>query len=283
MPIDLDAYFRRIEYSGDRRATERTLMDVHLAHATHIPFENLDVMLKRPILIDLESIQAKLVHGRRGGYCFEQNVLLAAVLEQLGFSVTFLAARVRLGAHRILPRTHIILAVDAAGDRWLTDVGFGSFGLLVPVPLITAEYQQFGWRYRVARDGELWVLQGLIDGAWQDIYVFTLETQIAVDFIPTNYYVSTHPDSRFVQTLTVQRVAPEVRRLLKNRDFVTTTHSGETRRTIQSAAELLGVLAEEFQLEFPAGTEFLPAELFTSPGKTGCQATGAPDGAFPGQ
>ncbi len=264
MPIDLDAYFRRIGYTGDRRPNVKTLADLHLAHATQIPFENLDVLLKRPIRIDLESIQAKLVQGRRGGYCFEQNLLLAAVLEQLGFRVTYLAARVRLGAHRPLPRTHVLLAVEAEGDRWLADVGFGSFGLLVPVPLLVAEYQQFNWSYRVARESDLWVLQALIGGVWQDLYAFTLEPQLAVDFIPPNHYVSTHPDSRFVQTLTVQRVAPECRRLLKNTEFVITTSASETRRTISGNPELLDVLAGDFHLEFPAGTEFLPAEMWRS-------------------
>src|SRR5260221_833573 len=109
-PLDIEAYFRRIEYAGERKPTLSALHDLHLAHATHIPFENLDVMLRRPIRLDLASIESKLVHNRRGGYCFEQNLLIAAVLEQLGFSVTLLAARVRFGAQRILPRTPLALA-----------------------------------------------------------------------------------------------------------------------------------------------------------------------------
>src|SRR5262245_26732641 len=93
-PVDLDAYFARIGYQGAREATTPALRAIHLGHATRIPFENLDVLLGRPIRIDLESVQAKLVQRRRGGYCFEQNGLLASVLEQLGFGVTRLQARV---------------------------------------------------------------------------------------------------------------------------------------------------------------------------------------------
>jgi N-hydroxyarylamine O-acetyltransferase len=215
-------------------------------------------MLMRPIHIDLESIQAKLVRDRRGGYCFEQNLLFAAVLEQLGYAVTLLQARVRLGAHRVLPRTHVLLAVDVEGDRWLADLGFGSFGLLVPIPLVPAEYRQFAWSYRLAREGDAWLLRACIGGTWQDLYTFTLEPQLAVDFVPANHYVSTHPDSRFVQTLTVQRVGPETRRLLKNRELVTSTSTGQSHRTIGNSAELLAVLADEFGLVFPPGTEFLP-------------------------
>src|SRR5437868_6278305 len=91
--VDLDAYFARVEYTGERTPTLATLRALHHAHATHIPFENLEVLLGRPILLDLESLQAQLVRAKRGGYCFQQNGLFAAVLEQLGFKVTRLSAR----------------------------------------------------------------------------------------------------------------------------------------------------------------------------------------------
>src|SRR5438093_5316594 len=103
---------RRIEYAGSLAPSRQTLDALHLAHATHIPFENLDVLLGRPIRLDLDGLQAKLVRGRRGGYCFEQNLLFAAVLERLGFRVTRLAARVRYGTTRLLPRTHMLMKVD---------------------------------------------------------------------------------------------------------------------------------------------------------------------------
>ncbi len=261
--IDLDAYFARIEYPGGGEPTLKTLSDLHLAHATHVPFENLDVMLRRPIRLDLGSVQTKLVKNRRGGYCFEQNLLFAAVLEQLGFSVTLLQARVRFATQRVIPQTHVTLAVDIAGERWLADLGFGSFGLLLPIPLIPGEYQQFAWPYRLGREADLWVLQAPVGGVWQDLYVFNLEPQLAIDFEAPNHYVSTHPDSRFVQTLTVQRVSQERRLVLRNTELTTTTPAGDTRQTIAGDAELLVVLAEYFDLHFPAGTVLLgPAAHF---------------------
>ena len=103
--------------------TLNTLQALHLAHATHIPFENLDVLWGRPSALDIDTLAAKLIDGRRGGYCFEQNALFAAVLEQIGFPMIRLAARVRLGAARIGPRTHMLLAVGIEGEKWLADVG----------------------------------------------------------------------------------------------------------------------------------------------------------------
>jgi N-hydroxyarylamine O-acetyltransferase len=256
--VDFNAYFDRIEYSGGRQPTVETLRDLHVAHATHIPFENLDVMLRRPIQLGLASLEEKLVRNRRGGYCFEQNLFFAAVLERLGFSVTLLQARVRFRAQKVLPRTHVALLVDLAGKRWLADLGFGSCGLIAPIPLVVGEYQQFAWTYRLERECELWVLRAPVGGVWQDLYVFTLESQLAVDFEAPNHYVSTHPDSRFVQTLTVQRVAPETRHVLRNTELTSTTSAGDTCRMLKSSAELLETLSRQFGLEFPADTEFLP-------------------------
>ena len=98
--IDLDAYLARIGYDGLRTATLETLTALHALHPSAIPFENLDVLLGRPINLDLPALEAKLVHGGRGGYCFEHNTLMAAALQALGFKVTGLAARVQWAALR---------------------------------------------------------------------------------------------------------------------------------------------------------------------------------------
>lgn len=255
--VDLAAYFERIGYRGPREATPDVLRAVHLAHATRIPFENLDIQLGRPIRIDLESIQAKLIGARRGGYCFEQNTLLAVVLEQLGFSITRLAARVRFRSTRVLPRTHMLLAVGAGGTQWLADVGFGSGGLLEPIPLFADRPQrQHAWRYRLSREGDLWVLQTAAGELWEDLYVFTLEPQLPIDYELANYYVSTHTDSRFVQTLAVQRSTTETRYQLRNRELTIVHGQDVTVEAVDGDEALLAVLAETFGLEFPAGTRF---------------------------
>src|SRR5690606_38423902 len=114
--------------------------------ATHIPFENLDVLAGRPIRLDLASLQAKLIGARRGGYCFEQNLLFAAVLAACGFAVTPLAARVRYRTNRVLPRTHMLLRVEVGARRFIADVGFGAEGLLLPVPLEEGRaMRHFAW------------------------------------------------------------------------------------------------------------------------------------------
>jgi N-hydroxyarylamine O-acetyltransferase len=255
--LDLDAYLARVGYSGEPRPAAPGLESLHLAHATHVPFENLDILLGKPIRLDLDSLQAKLVRGGRGGYCFEQNTLFAAALARVGFRVAPLAARVRQGPPGPRPRTHMVLRVEADGGPWLADVGFGGDGPLLPVRLAPGEVsRQFHWTYRVAREADgAWVLQQRQAGAWQDLYAFTEEPQLPADFEVANYYVSTHPESRFVRTLTAQRPSPEARHVLRGREYTVSRGDEAVTRAV-AEEELLGVLAEHFGLAFPAGTRF---------------------------
>ena len=253
--LDLSAYLARVGLSALPEPTAAGLAELHLAHATHIPFENLDVLLGRPIRLDPASLQKKLVHDRRGGYCFEQNALFATVLEAVGFRVTRLAARVRYRASRLLARTHMLLAVDIDNERWIADVGFGGSGLLVPIRLIpNAEQKQFRWSYRLIEESGAWVLQNKQDG-WQDFYVFTLERQELVDYEVANYYVSTHPDSAFTRTLAAQLPTPEARHILRNREL-TIDRGTDTETRVVRDEELLEVLANLFGLVMPPGTTF---------------------------
>jgi N-hydroxyarylamine O-acetyltransferase len=255
--LDIDAYLKRIGYAGRLQPTHDVLQALHLGHATHIPFENLDVLLKRPIRLDLESLQDKLVRNGRGGYCYEQNLLLSAVLRKAGFEVSHLAARVLYRAQRILPRTHMLLLLRVDGASWLADVGFGLEGLLLPLPFVTGrEARQYAWTYRVVEEAGQWVLQSLRQGSWINLYAFSLEPQQLADYEVANHYSSTHPDSRFVQTLRVQLPTPDARYMLRNREFIVDRGETVTSRVLRDDDELIVVLAGTFGLRFPAGTRF---------------------------
>ena len=257
--MDVEAYLERIGYSGDRAPTLALLTALHRAHLCAIPFENLDIQLGRPILLDLESVEAKLVRGRRGGYCFEQNALFAAALEELGFSVTRLGARVRLGSTVMRPRTHMLVAVTIGGVQWLTDVGFGVPGILDPILADPGtEVDQNGWRFRVVEEQPGFILQSFHEGEWRDLYLFTLEEQYQADYELANYFTSTHPESRFVTELTVQRITPEVRFVLTGTDLTQIRPDSTTTTPFEGEDALLAILSERFGLVFPAGTRFRP-------------------------
>ncbi len=262
-PLALDRYLARIDYRAPLARDHATLAGLHLAHATHIPFENLDILLGRPIRLDLQSLQDKLVAARRGGYCFEQNLLFAQVLTAIGFPVTMLAARVRYRTTRLLPRTHMLLLVEADDERWIADVGFGGEGLLLPIALRPGTpASQFAWTFRLQQEGAAFVLQAQDREGFHDLYAFTLEPQLAVDYEVANHYVSTHPDSRFVRALAVQLPGPGMRRSLRNRTLAIERGSETETRRLDSDEAILAELAEGFGLTFPGGTRFPVDESF---------------------
>jgi N-hydroxyarylamine O-acetyltransferase len=259
--IDLSAYAERVGFAGEARPSAECLRKLHLAHATHVPFENIEVLMRRPVPLDLASLWKKLVEDRRGGYCFEQNTLFAAVLEQIGFRVTRLAARVRMGAAGITARNHMLLAVEADGRQWLCDVGFGGEALLCPVAWFPGETSaQFAWKYRLMEEAPGYVLQMWRPEGWLDLYSFTMEEQYAVDYEVANYHTSTHPDSFFRKQLMVDIPGPEVRVTLFGRRVIERRPEGASEVLLANDAAVLETLAARFGMHFPAGTVFPSSE-----------------------
>lgn len=257
LQLDLPAYCRRIGFKGELAPNYECFRGLHLAHASRVPFENLDVLLGRGIRIDLPRLQEKIVGEHRGGYCFEQNGLFSAVLEQVGFAVTRLSGRVRFGKKEVRPRTHMVMKVDIEGRSYLADVGFGGLGLLDPIPLVAGEeFSQGIWKFRLTREGDWWVLQSYFGNEWGDQYCFDLEPHLPVDYEPGNFYCYGYPDSIFRQTLISQKSELSRRLILKNRELIELSSQGETKRLIRSDEELLQILEDQFELRMPAGTRF---------------------------
>jgi N-hydroxyarylamine O-acetyltransferase len=257
--LDLGAYLRRIGLEARPAANLAGLQALHFAHATTIPFENLDIQMGLPIRLDLASLQAKLVRRHRGGYCFEHNTLFLAGLKAVGFDAIPCEARVRLGVMEVLPRTHMLLLVRLEGATWLCDVGFGGEGLLHPVSMDGEAHGQFMNTYRVSEEGGLRVLQSYHHGAWEDLYAFVPEPRFPIDFEMANHYTSTHPESRFLKTLTAQLPGLEVRRILRNRAYAELR--GEQAEGREVAREDMGsLLWEAFGIELPEGARFRALE-----------------------
>ena len=215
--LDLDAYFRRIRWQGGIAPTLETLTGLLRAHTGHIPFENLDVLLGRPVSLDLDSIQTKLVAAGRGGYCFEHATLFAAVLEAFGFQPVRHAGRVVLFAPPDeATRTHMFLTVKVDGATFVVDPGFGPFASPVPLPLTGGETA--GASHWMMRQGELWALRLIRDEQPVTGWVSTLEAENLVDFVVANHYIATHPDSLFVNRIILSAATPNGRVSVMDRD-----------------------------------------------------------------
>ncbi len=270
MPLDLDAYFQRIGYRGPKAPTLDVLHAITSAHVQSIPFENLDVLLGRPIALEPEALLRKLVTDRRGGYCFEQNGLFLHVLETLGFDVKPLSARVRLQRPRdfLPPRTHVFLRVELEGETWFTDVGVGGASLTCAIRFRENDEQPTPHEpRRFIREGNVWFHQLRYGTTWQDVYEFTTEEMPFIDRTVSNWFTSAHPQSHFRDRLMAARALPEGRRLaLLNRDFTIRERDGRAdTRTIASPEELLAILDEHFGLQFPPETRFATPGAPTPP------------------
>lgn len=253
MTIDVDAYCARIEYGGDRTASLEVLRVLHALHPAAIPFENLDPFLGRRVSLDLAAIQAKLVEDRRGGYCFEHNMLFRAVLVALGFAVTPLSARVVWMAAPdapLGPRTHMLLKVDIADRSYIADVGFG--GQLVSAPLELApglEQPTAQAVMRLAEEGNALRLQTLLPTGWASLYRFTLEPAEQSDYVLSNWFTSTYPGHLLTSNLIVQRLAPETRTSLFNTRLTRRFPDGRAETVELPSPEALDrALVEEFGL-----------------------------------
>ncbi|MCD9145575.1 arylamine N-acetyltransferase family protein [Streptomyces albireticuli] len=249
--LDLGAYLARIGLEGPVRADLATLRAVHRGHVAAFPFENLEILLDRPVRLEVKALQDKMVAQARGGYCYEQNLLLAAALERIGFSFTGLGARIRMGGDKLRPVTHMALKVAADGGEWLCDVGFGGEGLLEPLAFHDGvPVRQGGWTFASGpRPDGTRVLRSLHPDGWFDLYAIGPEERFPVDYAVMNHYISTHPHSPFVSRVVVQQTTAEARWNLVGSVFSTARADGSQEQREIPADELVELLAREFRIE----------------------------------
>ena len=259
-PADLAAYRERIGWDGAGGVDRATLETIVLGHALAIPFENLDPLTG--IVPDLtpDALVAKLVRGGRGGYCYEHNGLLKAVLDTLGFGVTGLAARVMWGADGVVRgRTHMVLLVDLPGGPAIADVGFGTQTLTGVLDLVDRMAQPTPHGdFRLVRDGAIWREDACVAGEWRPVYAFDLQPQLPPDYAIANWWSATAPGSHFTTALTATRNLPD--RRLALHDFVYAVHvtgGPSERRTLSGPAAVCDLLQSDFGISLPdrAGLE----------------------------
>ena len=253
----LDAYFERIGYAGSRSPTLATLHAIVRAHVQAIPFENIDVLLGKPIDLAPEAIVAKLVHARRGGYCFEHNTLLLEVLGALDYRVRPLSARVRYQRPRDYTpaRTHLLVRVEL-DESYLADVGVGAMSPTAALRLADDGEQATPHEpRRLLREHGLIYHQVRHGDAWHDVAELTLEEMPPIDRIVANWYTSAHPQSHFKSRLICARATPSGRVTLANDELSIRGADGVARKQrVSSSEHLLELVAEHFGIALPAGT-----------------------------
>lgn len=253
--VDLaQEYLERISL-GDRGRTTLELDEIVSAHLRTIPFETLDLLRGVPVAdLSWEALTDKMVHRRRGGYCFEHNTLLGHVLRSMGHQVDFLTGRVELGDPQTpQARTHQALAVSTPNrpGRQLVDVGFGGQTLTSPIDFDdTREQPTRHEPYRIVQRPDGRALQALVRDEWLTLYVLATDAQELIDLEVGSWYVSTHPDSGFRHGVRASRISDDARINLSG-DTLTVHHRdhGSTHHPLRDTDEVLHVLHHEFGID----------------------------------
>ena len=252
---NLALYLQRLGFDAPPAPTLETLCQLQLRHTGAFPFENLNTLSGQPVLIDLPSIEQKVLHDGRGGYCYELNNLFLALLQTLGFDARGISGRVVMGQPEgaWTARTHRLSLVTLDGVRYITDVGFGGMVPTAPLMLDTP-VEQFTPHepYRIEQHEDGYTLRANVAGEWRAMYIFDLQRQEDIDYAVGNWYVSTHPESPFARQLMVARTGEGWRRTLNNGSFAIHRIGSETeRRQVTDVDELLGLLRSEFDIRVP--------------------------------
>jgi len=249
----IDEYLTRIREHAPAEANADALGRLHRAHRETFLFENLTIQAGGRISLALCDLERKFLDEGRGGYCFEHNTLFAAALRELGIAADTLLGRVRRGPPHRWCRTHMVLRVPLDGEVWLADVGFGALGLVEPMPLADgASSPQGGFVYRLRRDGCHWILSARDASADVDLYEFTDDPQTMWDVEVANHFTSTHPESIFRTSLTIQRSAGAERVILRS-DTLSRYRDGRLTEEPVARDRMADVARREFGVDLPPG------------------------------
>jgi len=241
-----------------------TLRAVHALHVAAIPFENFSPFLGEAVPLDTASLEAKMIKKRRGGYCYEQNGLFKLILEEMGFGVRTILARIHwMSSPQDNPRGHMALIVDTKDGQYFADVGFGGYLLDAPLELIPNIAQRSPTsNFRFERTGELYILQVELSDTWHNVYQFTTEPAYPIDFEMANWYNSAHPQSRFRTNLMINRLTPTVRLRLLNKKLVKRYTSGHVEELALTSPDMLAeAVQNDMCIDLPADAAFVFGKL----------------------
>lgn len=247
--MNVDAYLKRINYTGSRAVTPETLRGLQVAHLRTVPFENLSIHAAEPIVLEDDALFTKIVERRRGGFCYEANGLFAALLRALGFEVAMLAAGVAKNQGGFGPIFDHMTLMVTLDERWLVDVGFGD-SFLEPLLLDSRAEQVQGTRtFRIVDAHDYFILMRKeLDAGWEPQYRFTLQPYAFADYEEMCQFHQTSPDSHFTKGRICSLATAGGRVSLSEMRLITTTGPQQQRdeRTLADQDEYDSVLRDQF-------------------------------------
>lgn len=255
---DITDYLDRITYHGSLAPTAEMLRDLQLAHLLKVPFENLSIHAKQPIVLNDNALFEKIVKQRRGGFCYEANGLFAALLRALGFDVKMLSAAVVNAEGEFSPDFDHMALMVTINEQWLVDVGFGDT-FRQPLLIDKREDQSQAERvYRIDSDGKYMILaqrENNVDGEWKTQYRFTLQPYEYSDYEEMCHYHQTSPQSHFTQNRICSIATTDGRVTLSDMRLLTTKNGIKQERALSNEEEYATILREHFDIILNKETE----------------------------
>jgi N-hydroxyarylamine O-acetyltransferase len=255
--MDISGYLRRINYNGVVYRDLNSLRELQRNHVLSIPFETLDIHNQIPILLQINFLYQKVILDKRGGYCYELNVLFHRLLTASGFDVTMIAGRLHHGNNKFGREfEHMALLVELNGRQWLVDVGYGDFSL-TPLAIKPGEIQSDGRNYYqvidpVMVDGKSYLAVAKWNTSKQDFkidYIFTLTPRALADFGEMNEFHQSSPESHFRRSLICTLPTAEGRITLINNKLIRTEGGKRQVRVIQDEDHRDKILEKHFHMD----------------------------------
>jgi N-hydroxyarylamine O-acetyltransferase len=207
--MDIEFYLKRFHALSFKEVSLQNLGQLQNMHLQHIPFENLDVIRKRPIYLNLKTIYDKIVVHYRGGYCYEVNGLFHALLKELGYDAHLISATVlRPTGKWAKADTHAAILVNLE-QPYLVDVGFGAACPRLPIPLNGIEQTDVGAAYSIIRVNDQQFDLVLETGnEKRTLYRFNNEQKSLIDFHEGCVFNQVSKDSSFTHHDVVTKATP---------------------------------------------------------------------------
>ena len=245
--MDVSTYLQRISYDGPLTPSAEALRQLHLAHLLSVPFENLSIHWRQPIVLNDAALFEKIVRRKRGGFCYELNGLFAALLRSLGFNVTMLSAEVANDKGEFGPPFDHMTLLVTLEERWLADVGFGD-SFREPLLLDEREPQiQGNEAFRIEETETHFVMSRRPDNSdWQAQYRFTLVPYGYANYDEMCRFHQTSPASHFTQKRICSRGTIDGRVSLSEMRLITTNGRERKEVELSSETQYADVLREKF-------------------------------------
>lgn len=240
----------------DRAAPDETgLFLLQRRHLMTVPFENLDIHWKRPIVLNIDSICRKVVGEKRGGFCYELNGLFGALLNELGFPTRMVSARVSNGDGTFSREYDHMALLSMVGDQeYLVDVGFGAFTTEPLKMVLDVEQEDPSGTYVIREQGDDYLAVLKKDGSeWKAEYMFKPVGRQLSEFTEMCEFHQTSAESHFTRGKVCSVLTSDGRKTLRDKGFILTIGAEKTEDAVGSEEQFAEILQREFGISRQGG------------------------------